>query len=953
MADPEVCVGVIEQAFLDTERLMGLARPVPRNALGRRLAQVQSLIDGRIPGEMGLVGDQRHIVEEAVRNASAEDVARIGRSLDDLFQAEGAAIQWNGTIPEGISPETMQRALLTNKNKIVVQHPELFTNISPELRAVLDEAQSFQGSKLGIAQALGYPIEAIDGPYLRQVWDLPEAELVGPVAQTRGKVSIAKERVFGDILEGMEQGLTPTEHTVGELVEGSSGLMDEAIADAFERQVVLRNWGTKGKGTVKAGTTEFNHPLYRGWAGPQDVVNAVDQLHAPVGRGTRQAQNVAGALKNTVFGIADIGVFGVQVLRSLGLGGLQLLAGSINRGLALRGLPHMYLADNLAHALAANVRGGVHIGIGPSAIKLKGGTILKYVPFVGKALDAPITKVIDELTRIQFGQILTSVRLMGYEGELMMLHLLGKNIDDTALLRTVGDGWNAKTGASRGAQRTGRRALETVSLTSFQMTRSEMATWMQLAKAVFDPRATATERILGMTTLASLGAVIYGLGSAVNMTFGNGPIPWNPQDSKWATIKVGGNTIPIIPQRGLIRAIGKSITALEKEDPKRLARIWTQFAVSKGSPAAGIGTAAAGFGFEAGEGFKTGTLSAKGRLLNALPLPPIAEQAITEPEQRGIDSMTESFFGLNPFPESEFDRLQSARQQVMDERGIGGSFGDLRLNQPDVALQIDADPRVAEAQSRLDEQGAFTREGEGFGQLRERGEEFRARQQQDDTNLEEFFFSGGETDFTPQIWSNNASERSRELANRRDEIRRNFELEFADRVPDPGTVGAAVEAYFAVDIDNFTDTLTGEVDWGPFNDAQDRALSGLSAEQREGALSVIRQNQTDTQRTFKELRDEPLLDEYWDIPSEDQVRRQAFRRNNPRVDAILYVTGSTSKLFPGGFNAADALVKRMFGNQASVPREAIRQSTGSLLPEPSDLLPRPSDLLPSPRDLLP
>ncbi len=942
----ERCIGAIEQAFLDTERLMGLKKPIPRSALSRRIAQVTGLVDGRIPGEMGLVGDQRHIVEEAVRNVSADDVSRIGRSLDDLFKTDGAAIQHTGALPEGISDDTMQRALATNKEKIVVQHPELFTGISPALRQVLDEAQSFQRRKLAIAQALGYPIEAIDGPYLRQLWDLPEAQLVGSVAQTRGRVSIAKDRVFGDILEGMEQGLTPTPHTVGELLEGASGLMDEAIADAFERQVVLRNWGTKGKVPAKGGATEFNHPLYRGWSGPQDIVNAIDQMHAPVGQGTRRAQNIAGALKNTVFGIADIGVFGVQVLRAIGFGGVSILAGTINRGLALRGLPHMYLADNLAHALAANVRGGVHIGIGPSTITLKGGTILKYIPFVGKALDAPITRVIDELTRIQFGQILTSIRLMGYEGDLMMLHLLGKNIDDTAVLRTAGDWRNAATGASRGAQRPGRRAAESVSLTSFQMTRSEMASWTQLANAAFNPKATSTERLLGMMTLANLGAVTYGLGSAVNMAFGNGPIPWNPQDSKWATIKVGGNSIPIIPQRGLIRAIAKSITALEKEDPEKLVQVWTQFTLSKASPAAGIATAAAGFGFEVGEGFKTGTLSAKGRLLNMLPLPPIAEQAITEPSQRGIDSMTESFFGLNPFPESEFDRLKTARQQVMDDRGISGSFEDLQRNSPEIALEIEADPRVAEAQAGLDEQDPRTRAGEGFQALRERGEEFRTRQQEDDTNLSEFFTSGGETEFTPKIWSDNARERSKELANRRDEIRRNFELEFADHIPDPGTVGAAIEAYFAVDIDNFSDSLTGEVDWGPFNDAQDRALSGLSTEQREGAMNVIRQNQTDIQRTFRELRDEEGLETYWDIPSDDQTKRTDFRRRNPRVDAILFITGSVGTLRSGpAVSEANALVRRIFGNQASVPNDALR--SGAALPGPrtrttgSSALPRP------------
>lgn len=949
VSSPEVCVGVIEQAFRDTERLQGLRWPVPRSTLGRRLTQLKSLVDGRIPGEMGMVGDQRHIVEEAVRNASAADVSRIGKSLDDLFKGEAAAITHTGGIPEGISPETMQRALLTQKAKIVVQHPELFQNISPALRQVLEESQRLQGGKLGIAQALGYPIEAIDGPYLRQMWDLPEAELVGPVAQTRGRVSIAKERVFGDILEGMEQGLTPTEHTVGELVEGASALMDEAIADAFERQIVLRRWGTKGAVPAKGGATGFNHPLYKGWSGPQDIVNAVDQMHAPVGRGTRQTLGVVAALKNTVFGIADIGVFGVQVLRDLGLGGIQTLAGTINRGLALGGLPHMSLADNLAHALQANVRGGVHIGIGPSAIKLRGGTILKYIPIAGKHVDAPITRAIDELTRIQFGQILTAVRLMRYEGDLMMLHLLGRNIDDTAVLRTAGDWANAGTGASRGAQRTGRRSLETATLTSFQMGRSELASWTQLANAVFNPKATATERLLGMMTLASLGATIYGLGSAVNMAFGNGPVEWDPRSSKWATINIKGNNIPIIPQRGLIRAIGKSITALEKEDPARLQKIWAQFALSKVSPAGQEVLAAIGVGYEPGRGF-TANLSAMGRLLNILPLPPIAEQAVSQPNQRDVYSLTEAFVGLNPFPESEFDQLQQAREQAISDLSLSGKYDD--LNQRDKAV-VDRQPGVVEAQRKLDEQEPRTQEGKGFRAASGVTERSVAEQEQDNQNLDAFFTEGGP--FDPQRWSDVNSRRLHDRFVARDAIFTAFGIRFEEGTRPAEPIDRAIFDYFSVDVERFRDA-DGEINWGGFFDAQDAALSGLSAADRESVIDeVIKKNETSLERSFRKLRDE--LDEYYDIPSEDQQARQSWRRRHPRQDAILYITGSTTKLM-GGVAQREALgiVRRLFGENAKLPQGIVRKRStgGGLLPRRSDILPTGSGgILPRRSDILP
>jgi hypothetical protein len=644
-------VEMVRQAYEDAVRLVPKAEGLlEAGALRQHLARLQASLEGTPPGVVGQLAAQRAVLQEALRLRTAEVVAPMAKQLDDAIAKELPKITYVG-------PSKWAKLLEPYKAKILIQHPEYYKGMSPELMRLMNQAQVYQRSKLAIAEAMGYPIKAIEGPYLEQMWELPRSVLETPVPRIPGKVSIARERLFGDYIEGLVAKAKPADVTVGELIEHSSNLMDQAIADAMMRRQVLQRFGTRVQKPVMSGYRRFGHPMYQGWYGPSPIANFVDQLYAPAGPTSKALANLSAAVKNSVFGIGDVAVFGVNILDAMTTGGPRMVAGLINRSLAMLHLPHVNvtMGENLPRVVRFAMD-GLHQGMGPSAVTLKGGTVLKYIPYVGKYVDMPVNKVIDELARIQFGMILTPVRNMLHEGTLVTLHLLGEDTTHPLIRRMSADWNNAWTGASRGALRPGRRAAETVGLTSFQMTRAEGARLMQIAKAL-GPNATRPERLMAAMTLASFGASVYGLGSAINMAFGNGPIEFNPAKGDWATIKVGGQHVALVQRASLIRAIGKSFDILQNEPVADLALVWAQVTGAKVSPLGQIPGAAAGFGFEPRGGYQAGTLSAKGRLLNMAPMPPTVETMLTEPESRGPLPMALTATGVRSWPMSPWEHL--------------------------------------------------------------------------------------------------------------------------------------------------------------------------------------------------------------------------------------------------------------------------------------------------------
>ena len=663
------------------------------NVSGARhwLATAVGHITGTPPGVVGRLAHHRNILLQSLRRRSYEVADPVFRELNDMLMGKRVAgvgpragAGELGNIRPNASMPKKWRTLAEGEYKPhhIIQHPEWFDGMSPALKAKMDEAQELMLARLETAKALGYPIEVKDGAriirpldnaYLEQLWEVP-SKAVGSHFLP-GRVSVAKPRLFDDYFMGLTQGYTPQAMSVEELMQHSTGLLDQAISDAWMKQEVVRRFGSKHPGKAIAGKAKFDHTLYRDWYGPTEVVSWLDEMEAPVGRRLRQVGNVSAALRGTVFGLTDIAVTGVQFPLSLAHGGLQMGVGTLNRSLNMLGTGfHLYAKDAtyLGRAVGA-VSNGLELTLGPSAVSRKGGTVVKYV-YGLEPVEKVVSGVVDAAAQAQFGFALSGVRLRMYEGNLIILKMSGENIFDPRVRRMAAEWANSASGASRGPMVKGRRAVESTLLTSVQMTRSNMSVYGQFVKAL-GPKAGKMERLRAAMTLANLGAYTYGIQYLFNNVLGDGPQQWVPGRSDWATIRIGGRTVPIIPQRSLLRAIDKSVKILSEEvgatDTDRyslsdIAAAWSQVAVGKASPLAGIATGAVGIGFEPGTGkFEMGGLSGTGRAVSALPIPPLVEQAVWQ--ERDSLSLAIAGLGFNPYDTSS---------GVLLREEFGNKFGE-------------------------------------------------------------------------------------------------------------------------------------------------------------------------------------------------------------------------------------------------------------------------------------
>ncbi|KKN06498.1 hypothetical protein LCGC14_1076710, partial [marine sediment metagenome] len=650
----EEAAGIIGRAFDASVRMVPAADSLLTAASWRQhIARGVALIKGRVFRGVGLLADQRLALVEALHLRTADEVDDIFRSVRKLLEKESEGLTFTGP--------SKYAELADGEYRLyhVVQHPDWFSGKSARLDGLLIDAQLAMRGRLEQSRALGYPIEALDGAYLEQLWDIPRAALEQPILRARGKVSVAKQRWFDDYFEGLSRGGKPIDLTVEELMQHSSRLLDEAIADAWLRQEVLRRYGTRtAKVPALRGARKFGNPLYQGWSAPQDVTSAIDRLYSPVGTGSRAVGDVAATMKNTAFGLVDIAVGGVQFPLAMAHGGFQIGVGTLNRSLQGLGLPYIHVAlqdERVVGRLVQYAEDTLHIGIGPSSVRLKSGTVIKYIPIVGKYIDAPISTVIDFMARVQFGDALTALRIRAHEGNLIALKFIGEDITDPKVRQFSARWADAGTGASRGAQTPGRRAAETFALTSAPMTRANLAVYAQVAEGL--TVGGRMHKLRAALVLANLAAYTYGMQYLINGVFGDGPQEWQPGKPDWATIRVRGETIPLMPQRTLARAIDKSITIItegiegEGWRPEDIALAWSQVMIGKFSPAMGAMLAPFGVGFEPETGrFHMGGLSPRGRALGVPPTPPLVEQVMFQ--ENDALSIVLAGVGFNPYPTS-------------------------------------------------------------------------------------------------------------------------------------------------------------------------------------------------------------------------------------------------------------------------------------------------------------
>lgn len=204
--------------------------------------------------------------------------------------------------------------------------------------------------------------------------------------------------------------------------------------------------------------------------------------------------------------------------------------------------------------------------------------------------------------------------------------------------------------------------------------------------------------------------------------------------------------------------------------------------------------------------------------------------------------------GVQAFDPSLGKQLADARQEAMGERQppLFGGFDD--LNDLERA-KIDRAPKVQAILQEMQRLPARDRVGEGFDVAEGLRATQQAEQEQDDALLEAGTLDGDR-------WVRNHSNREEILFSNRELIFDVFGISFDDEEA-KGRVNEAIDAYFAVDLDDpqFTDPQTLEVDFFGFRQAQKAALEPLTSQQRlDFDNLILGKNDTVMEKRFRAAR---------------------------------------------------------------------------------------------------
>jgi len=88
-------------------------------------------------------------------------------------------------------------------------------------------------------------------------------------------------------------------------------------------------------------------------------------------------------------------------------------------------------------------------------------------------------------------------------------------------------------------------------------------------------------------------------------------------------------------------------------------------------------------------------------------------------------------------------------------------------------------------------------------------------------------------------------------------------ITFDDKTAPSGSVKAATDAYFDINVDDFS-LPDGTIDWDAFFDARDKALAPLSSTDRRRVVEWLRKFDTPTVTEFRKAQE--VVDRFFDMP---------------------------------------------------------------------------------------
>ena len=623
---------------------------VLNNAVRDAKKSVAIATRSRKAADLGNFRAARDLMGESIRAANRSDDAILLEAEELLTEARAAL--------EGASPA----ALKTADNQIA--------------RLKIDMADKFAGPEDLIAKAeLLAPNDPVVQETIRSWVRGNEVLLEGLSSEMGSVMATVRSVVTGDIADSFLTYLSHRRATMsyvlGRLMPGESGTVRK-ITDALMEAELRRRYGVDVPDKVRELMTVTKGASYdqnAGWL-----------------------QTLVQRAKNTAFGF-DIGVFGIQGLTAIRQGNIPMVAGMINRMLSLMRLPHVAVAygDDILPRWVKYALDGVHQGIGPSAVRASEGTILQYVPKVGRIVDIPLIAAADKLNQLQFGYALTALRNLTYEGNLVMAHLAKLDIGNVAVRAQLAENANAIGSFAWSALKAGRAGAEKTLLISPPMTRAMVNRVLQVSK-VFRLGATKAERLVGASMIASYSLSILAVGKLVHDQVGVGGFVFDPSKPGFGLINLpNGRTINLFPQATLDKAILRSFRELSKMDDAdldSLAQSWVRLGLGRSS-IVGQGIASIfNTGWDPRFGFRLGDLPIDAKLLSLAPMPPVIESLVLEGPS--LFAQGTEITGVSQFETSPFGQLE----EKFREKALAGEFGPDRVQNPD--FNPEADFRIAE-----------------------------------------------------------------------------------------------------------------------------------------------------------------------------------------------------------------------------------------------------------------
>jgi len=313
-------------------------------------------------------------------------------------------------------------------------------------------------------------------------------------------------------------------------------------------------------------------------------------------------------LKNMSFGIADVGALMANAIPAVQAQPHTILLGYLNRILRM-----VDLGVDLDEAKRLRELSGLATGSSQDVIDEKVGTLVgitgRYLQGTGATGAGDALVKIDQvpvafnrvLEKAQFDLVLDkSLRQPIYEGNLVLMSLLGRDINTSDARRAAARIANAVTSTAPLARGNTRRGIEGASLGSARFLRAQVDLILAASK-IINPKATAEERIVAATTIAGLIGTFV-LAKAVHGE--SMEADWDDPYSFGQILMPGGIIMPSLQQRQLAMAFNKSTQELAKVvsgndgDVSKIFDPWIQFTISRAGPLAQYPLKLAGIGYD-------------------------------------------------------------------------------------------------------------------------------------------------------------------------------------------------------------------------------------------------------------------------------------------------------------------------------------------------------------------